>query len=149
MAQGIGGRKMEKDVVYYKKNVSYRIGVRSDLKDTVGEVLDDNNPYVAVPKEELRKFLQANKYAIEKGLLIEIAEPPLETYSVNSITDDQAAEIVKNYHVLRKKLLEITSDVVVLKLLDAAKKTNRKEATIKLIMERYEEISPSAMVSVT
>jgi len=140
---------MEKDVVYYKRNVNYRIGVRSDLKDTVGDILDENNPYVSVPKEDLRKFLQANKYAIEQGLLIEIDEPPLETYSVNSITDDQAAEIVKNYHVLRKKLPEITSDVVVLKLLDAAKRTNRKEATIKVIMERYEEISPNAMVSVT
>jgi len=140
---------MEKAEVFYKKNVPYRIGVRTDLKDTVGTLLDDENPYVSVFKEDLRKFLQANKYAIEKGLLIEIEEPPLETYSINSITDEQAVEIVKNYHALRRKLPEITSDVTILKLLEAAKRTNRKEPTIKLIMERYEEVSPSAMISVT
>jgi hypothetical protein len=140
---------MEKEEIFYKVNVAYKVGIRADIKDSVGYVLSSNNPYIGVRKEDLRRFLQANKYAIEKGLIVEIEEPPLEMYSVNSITDAQAEEIVKNYHSLRKRLPEITSDVTVLKLLDAAKKTKRSDATIKLITERYEEISPSAMVSVT
>jgi hypothetical protein len=140
---------MEKESVFYRKNVPYRVGVRTDLKDANGMILDDENPYVEVDKRDLRKFLQANKYGIEKGLIVEIPEPPLETYSVNSITDEQAEALVKDYHALRKRLPEITSDAAVLKLLDAAKTTKRKEATINLIMERYEEISPNAMVTVT
>lgn len=140
---------MEKDKVYYALNVPYRVGVRAHLKDTEGEVLSDRNPYVEVEQKDLRKFIQANKRAIEKGLIIEIEEPPLVTITVNSITDAQAAELVKNYHTLKKRLPEITSDVTVLKLLSAAKATKRPEGTIKLIQERYEEISPSAMVSVT
>lgn len=139
---------MSEEKVFYKKNVPYRIGVRSDLKDSVGTVLDDENPYVEVDKADLRKFLQANKYAISKGLLIEIDEPPLETVSVNSITDEQAEQLVKNFHALKKRLPEITSDVTVLKLLQAAKATKRAEGTIKIITERYEEISPNAMVTV-
>lgn len=137
------------DKVFYKKNVPYRIGVRTDIKDTVGSVLDDQNPYIEVEREDLRKFIQANRYAIERGLLIEIDEPPLETVSVNSITDEQAVEIVKNFHALKKRLPEITSDVTILKLLNAAKAGKRSEATIRIITERYEEVSPSAMVNVS
>lgn len=135
--------------VFYKKNVPYRVGVRMEIRDTEGVLLDNDNPYIAVPKKNLRKFLQANKYGIDKGLIIEIDEPPLETVSNNSITDEQAAELVKNYHALKKRLPEITSDVTVLKLLQAAKATKRAEGTIKLITERYEEISPDAMQSVS
>jgi len=138
---------MEK--VFYKKNVPYRVGVRMDLKDREGMVLDDDNPYVEIEKEDLRKFLQANKSGIERGLIVEIDEPPLPTISANSITDEQAEQLVKNFHELKRRLPEITSDVTLLKLLNAAKATKRKEGTIKLITERYEEISPDAMISVT
>ena len=140
---------MDKETVFYRKNVPYRIGVRTELKDTTGTVLDDANPYVEVKKIDLRKFLQANKYAIEKGLLVEIDEPPLETISINSITDEQAEQLVRKYHELRKKLPEITSEVTILKLLTVAKANKRPESTINMITERYEEISPDAMVNVT
>lgn len=140
---------MDKDEVFYKKNVPYRVGVRMNTKDSVGTVLDEETPYISVDKADLRKFLQANKYAIERGLIIEIDEPPLETFSPNSINDEQAVELVKDYHTLRKKLPEITSDAAISKLIAAAKATKRKEATMKLLMERYEEVSPEAMVSVS
>lgn len=138
---------MEK--VFFKKNVPYRVGVRMDNKDHEGMVLDEENPYVEVDKEDLRKFLQANKYGIDKGLIVEVSEPPLPSMSSNSITDEQAEQLVKDYHELKRRLPEITSDVTVLKLLNAAKATKRKEGTIKLITERYEEISPNSMISVT
>lgn len=141
--------EQQEEEVFFKKNVPYRVGVRMELKDSEGILLDDTNPYVAVPKKNLRKFLQANKTGIDRGLIIEIDEPPLETISNNSLTDDQAAELVKNYHTLKKKLPEITSDVTILKLLQAAKATKRAEGTVKLITERYEEISPDAMQSVS
>lgn len=140
---------MAKDTVFYKKNVPYRVGVRTEIKDTIGLILDDENPYIEIDRLDLRKFLQANKYGIEKGLIIEIPEPPLETFSVNSISDEAAVELVKNYHSLRKTLLTITADTAILKLLNAARQTKRSEATIKLIMERYEEVSPDAMQDVS
>lgn len=144
---------MEKDEVFFKKNVPYRIAVRMHVKDSEGILLDDENPFVSVDsskdKSALRKFISANKYALEQGKLIEIDEPPLERISVNSLTDEQAAEIVKNYHQLKRRLPEFTSDVAVRKLLDAAIATKRAEGTVKLIKERYEEISPDAMVNVS
>ncbi len=140
---------MEKDEIFFKKNVPYRITVRSNMKDTEGTLLDEENPFISVDQMDLRKFIQANKYALDKGLLIEIDEPPLERISVNSLTDEQAAELVKNYHQLKKRLPEFTSDIAVRKLLDAAKATKRAEGTIKLLTERYEELSPEVMSSVT
>lgn len=137
------------DKVFYKVNVPYRVGIRTSIRDTEGTVLDETNLFVEVDKEDLRKFIQANKYAIEKGLIIEVSEPPLATVTVNSITDEQAVDLVKNFHILKKKLPEFTSEASVLKLLNAAKATKRSEATIKLIMEKFEDVSPSAMQGVT
>lgn len=139
----------KKDYHYFKKNVPYRIGVRMHIRDTDGILLDTENPYVQVANDDLRKFLQANKVAFAQGLLLEIPEPPLDVANPNAIGDEEALEIVKNYHQLKKRLPELTSDAAVLKLLNAAKASGRKQPTIDLIMERYEEVSPNAMQSVT
>jgi hypothetical protein len=136
------------DSVFYKKNVPYRVGVRDNLKDNEGTILDDDNPIYEVRKEDLRAFVQANKYGIGNGLIIEIPEPPLEIITPNSISDEQALDLVKNFHLLKKKLPEITSEATISKLLSIAKASGRKEGTINLIMERYEEVSPKAMQGV-
>ncbi len=136
---------MEAEKVFYKKNVPYRIGVRANLKDSEGTVLDDENPYVSVDKEDLRAFTQANKVALSTGALIQTPEPPLEIITPNSISDEEALDLVSKYFVLRKRLPEITSEAAILKLLNAAKASKRPEKTLALITERFEEISPAAM----
>ena len=136
------------EMQYFKKNVPYRVGVRMNLRDNIGQVLSDEFPYVSVEKDKIREFLQANKYGIKNGLIVEIGEPPLEIITPNTITDEQAEEIVKNFFQLKRRLAEITAEPALLKLLEYAKSGKRSEKTIKLIMERYEEISPSGMIAV-
>jgi len=139
----------DKDFYYFRKNVPYRVVVRQHIRDADGILLDDENPYVQVAKDDLRKFMQSNKIALSQGLIMEIDEPPLDIVNPNAIGDTEAMELVKNYHQLKKRLPELTSESAVLKLLNAAKASGRKQPTIDLIMERYEDVSPSAMQSVT
>lgn len=134
--------------VFFKKNVPYRVGVRFHLKDNEGMVLSEENPYVSVDKEDLRDFIQANKYGLTNGLIVEVAEPPLDIITPNSITDEQALDLVKQYHALKKRLPEITSEATILKLYNVAKSSGRTEKTLQMIMDRYEEISPNAMQGV-
>lgn len=133
------------ELVFYKKNVPYRVGVRLHLKDAEGIVLDDENPFVSVTKTNLRAFIQANKLGLSNGSIIQVDEPPLEVITPNSISDEDALKLVSNYFELKKRLAEITSEQTVLKLLAAAKTAKRSDKTINLITERYEEISPNAM----
>jgi hypothetical protein len=136
------------ELVYYKKNVPYRVGVRFNPRDTQGLVLTDEWPYVAVEKDKLRDFLQANKHGLINGLIVESTEPPLDFVTANAITDEQANILVKNLFALKKQLQEIDSEPAVLKLLEVAKEQNRSKKIIDAIMERYEEISPNAMAGV-
>lgn len=139
---------MAEEEVFYKKNVPYRVGVRFNLRDTEGAVLTTEDPYIAIPKKELRDFIQANRYGLQNGLIVEVPEPPMEIITPNSITDEQAEVIVKNYFDLKKRLPEITSESTLIKLLDTAKNLGRSQKTIQLILDRYEEISPNAMQGV-
>lgn len=136
------------EATFYKKNVPYRVGVRMHLRDAEGVLLSDDFPYVEVPKDRLREFLQANKDSISKGKILQIDEPPLEEISPNALTDEQAIALVKSFFDLRKKLPEITSEEAVLKLIAAAKSEKRSDKTVQLIMDRYEELSPTAMQGV-
>lgn len=128
------------ELVYYKTNVNYGIGVRADILDRKGMLLSKNNPYYAVRKEALRDFKVANKYAIEKGLIIETDEPSVDWDTTNAISDEKAVELVKNYLALKSELPKITSLPTMQKLLNAAHDQDRPNKTIKLIEARLEEI---------
>lgn len=140
--------EMAENLLFYKKNVPYRVGVRRHIKDHEGVVLSDEYPVITIDKSEFREFVLANKLALNSGLIIQVEEPPLDDLSPNAITDEDASEIVKNFFGLKKRLQEVTSEAVLIKLLNVAKAEKRSEKVIGLIMERYEEISPNAMVGV-
>ena len=131
---------MEEDQVYFKKNVRYPVGIRFFVKDPVGKTLTDNDPYVAVDKKKLRDFKRANRIHLMDGLIVETAEPTYDEETPNSISDEQAAEIVKNVLILKKTLSQLTSDAPVIKLLEEAKLQRRPAKTIELIKKRLVEI---------
>lgn len=136
------------EYIYYKKNVPFPLAVREHPRDSVGLVLTEENPFVSVDKERLRDFIAANKLSITEGKLIEIPEPPLVTQTTNSITDEEALLLVKNFFALRKKLPDITSETTLFKLLSVAKSNKRPEKTIELIQSRLEEVTPVGMKGV-
>lgn len=131
------------ELVYYKINVPYPVGVRWNVRDNIGRVLSTVDPYVAVKADELRDFTRANHYAIEQSLIIKTTEPSMEIVSPNMIDDDKAAAIVKNELALKKALSEITSVSIVVKLLDQAKIQDRPSKTIKLIEKKLAEFNES------
>ena len=131
--------------VYFKKNVNFNVGVRLNSRDTEGLMLTNSNPYVNIDKEKLRDFLQANKYHLQNGLIRETEEPVFDFVLDNSISDEEAAEIVKNVFILRKKLPNITSETILFKLYTEAKKQNRAKKILDMIEERIELVSPSAL----
>jgi hypothetical protein len=139
---------MSEELTFYKKNVQFNVGVRLSLSDSQGVLLSNANPYVAIEKNKLRDFIQANKTALEKGLLVKSDEPSLIIENANIIDDAQAKEIVKNVFVLKKKLGEISSDTSLLKLYQAAKAAKRSNQVLEMIENRLAEISPILMVGV-
>ncbi len=130
------------DKLYYKRNVNYVVGGRHFVGDTLGFSLNVITPYVTIKRENLRDFKIANKYALTEGLIIEVEEPSVDWETHNAISDDDAAELVKNYLQLKQKLEKIDSFSTATKLLEVAKETNRPMKTLKLIELRVSELSP-------
>lgn len=137
---------MATEWVYFKKIVKFNVGVRYHLRDADGIVLSEANPYINIDKNYLRDFLTANRSAIEKGLIQQVAEPVLDIISQNAITDEEAEEMVKNLFSLKKKLTEITSEAALGKLYEAAKRQKRAQKILDAIENRLMEISPSVMM---
>jgi hypothetical protein len=136
---------MSEELTFYKKNVPFNVGVRFSLQDSTGMILSNANAYVAIENSKLRDFLMTNKYSIEKGLIIKSEEPALNIENANIIDDAQAAQIIKNVFVLKKKLAEISSDTALLKLYQAAKDARRSKQILEMIENRLAEVSPILM----
>lgn len=127
-------------LTYFKRNVPYVVTGRYDITDRRGWSLTNENPYVAITQDRIRDFKIANKYAIQKGLIVEISEPNFDWETTNAITDEQAQEIVKNLFGLKKLLPTITAEEQLFKLLNEAKAQERSQKIIRLIEERIEEV---------
>jgi hypothetical protein len=135
-------------LIYYKTNVKFTIGIRMSLQDRQGRVLTPTYPYIAVKESEIRDFKMANRRMLEKGYLMQVEEPSLDIDTENTITDDQAVELVKSLFTLKKKLPLITSAGTLGKLLDEARVQKRSQKIIDMIEERLSEISPELMFGV-
>lgn len=136
---------MSEELTFYKKNVPFNVGIRFNMSDTTGMVLSNANTYVAIENNKLRDFMMANKVSIEKGLIVKSEEPILNIENANIIDDAQAAQIIKNVFVLKKKLAEISSDTALLKLYQAAKDAKRSKQVLEMIENRLAEVSPIMM----
>jgi hypothetical protein len=133
---------MSDEFYYFKINTSYPVGVRFNMQDTRGRVLTINDPYVQIKRSELRDFKRANYWAIDKGLILETAEPSMDIESPNMIDDAKIAEIVKNKLALKDALVQITAPHIFVKMLEEAKRQNRNQATIKQIEAKLKEFAP-------
>jgi hypothetical protein len=128
-------------LVYFKKNVPYVIGIRYFIGDNKGKTLTDEDPYIAIDKEDERDFRRANKQLLDPGILIPTSEPAPDEESPNAVTDEKAIEIVKNVFILKKALVDITSASMVAKLLAVANEQKRPKKTIDIITKRLEELA--------
>lgn len=135
----------ETKYIYFKRNVNFSVGLRFFPRDPDGIVLTQDNPYVSIPEEDLKDFLQANKISIQKGLILQIDEPSFDFVDENTISDEQAVEMVKNLFILKKKLPIITSEATLVKLYDEAKRQKRSNKIIELIEDRLLDVTPAAM----
>lgn len=133
------------EYVYFKKNVNFNVGIRFHTRDNEGLVLSNADPYVNIDKDKLKEFLKANKYLIQNGLIKESDEPSFDFVTDNAISDEEAAALVKNLFMLKKRLPNITSDVILFKLYQEAKNQNRSKKILELIEERIELVNPSAL----
>lgn len=142
----------QQKLTYYKRNVNYVVGGRYDINDRRGWSMTGENPYIAITADRLRDFKMANKYAITKGLIVEVEEPSLDWETTNVITDEQAAELVKNLFGLKKLLPTLTEPEPLYKLLEEAKAQERSQKIINLIQTRIEEVvgeTPTTMQGVS
>jgi hypothetical protein len=128
-------------VIFFKRNVDYVVGGRFFPTDATGWTMTNDYPYISVKEENLRDFKIANKRAIIEGLIVQSEPPNIDWETPNTITDEEARELVKQFLPLKQKLQQVTSVSAVAKLLDIAKKDERPPKTIKIIEARLAEIS--------
>lgn len=136
---------VKEDIVYftYKKNVPYyNVGVRRSLRDNDGIMLTNEFPTVRVEEKDLRDFKMANKYGLLQGLIVSIEEDTMDWELNNSLTDEQAEELLKNYARLKSVLPTIDSPPIVQKILTLATEQEKPKKTISIIQARLDEITP-------
>jgi hypothetical protein len=128
-------------IIYYKKTVPYIIGGRRYTGDSVGFVLTNDQPWVAVKESALRDFKIANKKAIIEGTIVETEEPSVDWETANVYTDEQIDTLFKSgVAKVRKALPDITSVSTVARMLERAKQQKRSDAMVEALEERLEEI---------
>ena len=131
---------MVKDLVWYKKNVGYNVGVRKYPGDVIGVLLNSDNPFVSINRDDLRDFKVANKSAIINALIIETTEPSVEWDNPNAISDEEVTALVKQRLTLKSRLPSFTSVPILYKLLDEAKSQDRAKSIISMIQARIDEL---------
>lgn len=131
---------MAKDLVWYKKNVGYNVGVRKYPGDAMGVLLNGDNPFVSVERDDLRDFKMANKRAIMDALIVEATEPSVEWDNPNAITDEEVTSLVKQRLALKSRLPSFTSLPILYKILDEAKTQDRAKSIISMIQARIDEL---------
>jgi len=139
---------METNRIYFQRTVGYTIGVRLFPGDWNGVALTTDNPYVGIDVDKLKDFKRANRYLIEKGLLIQIDEPSTDFENENMLSDEEVTALVKgNYFTFAKKLKNVTSEETVLRILEEAKAQNKPKKTLDVINERLEEVSDVSLAT--
>ena len=130
------------DKTFYKRNAKFSVGGRYFLGDSQGWILHTDEDFITILNENLKAFKMANRVNIETGLIIEVTEPNVDWETLNTISTDEAKELVKQYLPLKQRLEQITSLVAAQKLLDIAHQTDRPNKTIKLIESKVAELTP-------
>jgi hypothetical protein len=131
---------MAKDLVWFKKNVGYNIGVRRFQGDKDGVFLSGNSPFISVERDDIRDFKFANKKLLQDGSLIETEEPSVEWDTTNALTDEEIADLTGKHVLLKSRLPAITSVPILYKMLEDAKSRDRAKRVINMIQARIDEL---------
>ena len=133
----------ESEFVYYKLNVRVSTGVRMFPGDADGVLLSPRGTNtVAVPKNKLRDFKNANKRLIIEGAIVPTEEPSMDWETTNALTDEDVNELLKNYMKLKSTLQTLDSLPILYKMIETAKEKEMSNKTISLINSRIAELEP-------
>lgn len=134
---------VEEEVIhYFKKNVPYTVIVRNFRGDADGVALDNGRDYIEITSKDFKKFKDANKAAILKGLLTEIEEPKVDWETANAVSDQDIEDLLRNYLKLKNALGSIDSMPILYKIKEAAREKDVSKKTMSLIIARIDEIEP-------
>jgi hypothetical protein len=133
----------EEEFDYYQLNVNYSVSVRNFEGDADGVLLSPRGRNtIAVPKDKLRTFRNANKAAIKDAKIIPITEPTVEWDTANALTDEDVSELVKNFPKLKSTVATIDSLPILYKIRDVAKERELSKRTLSTIEARIAELEP-------
>ena len=133
---------MEEDLVFFKRNVNYTVGVRLFVGDRDGVVLTTDSPTIGIAAAKLREFKNANKQALLSGSIIEIEEPLIDWETPNALSDEDIDILLKNHLKLKSEINLISSLPILYKLIGKAKERDLSKRTISLIQARIDEVEP-------
>lgn len=89
---------------------------------------------------QISHFETRNRIALRKGWIEEKPMPKdAKTYTPNKLSAEEMDQVMSNYQLLKSRLPDITSKVLLQKLLTRAEKANKPAATLQLIKERLSE----------
>jgi hypothetical protein len=127
---------------FFKRNVHYTIGIRNFIGDKDGLVLNAERNVVEVKEKDLKNFKVANKAAILDGLIKEIEEPIITWETANALSDEEIADLLKNYLKLKSAVTTIDSLPILYKMREAAKEKDVSKKTLSLITSKIDELEP-------
>ena len=132
--------QVDKKIVYFKRNVSYTVGVRFHAQDSQGFILNSMQPWVAVAVEKLKDFKMANRQIIMEGIIVETDEPSVDWETPNAIEDEDIDALLKNYLKLKSVVATVDSASILSKIVERAKDQNKSAKIISLIQNRLDEL---------
>jgi hypothetical protein len=133
----------EEEFDYYQLNVNYSVSVRNFEGDADGVLLSPRGRNtIAVPKDKLRTFRNANKAAIKDAKIVPITEPTIEWDTANALTDEDVSELVKNFPKLKSTIATIDSLPILYKVRDVARERELSKRTLSTIEARIAELEP-------
>lgn len=93
-------------------------------------------------EKDWKYFQQKNKYLIAAGLVKEYTSAPEEVDTTNLLTDEEVYKIATTtqFHVMTKRLEELTSPQTVKRVLAVAEEVGRPAKTLAYIKARAEEL---------
>lgn len=136
-------------LVTYRKAIMGRLVVRvlDPYRGIGSEVMLQGDPRKTEPTElevslytplEVKYFEKYNRTLIEKGSLVPVSSAAeLLVNRVNALSDEEIDTLVTaSYFTLTSKLAEVTSEVTLQRILEAAERLNRPAKTLNTIKAR-------------
>lgn len=132
----------EEKTYFYKLNVPYNVNVRRFRGDFDAVLLDNSRPFIEIKAKDNKVFRDVNKYQINQGLILEVAEPQEDFQTSNALNDEEIGALLSNYLKLKNAVNNIDSLPILYKIREAAKEKDVSKRTVSLITARITELEP-------